>query len=71
MQTLPLILLAIIFPPLAIAIKGGRKPRLLPFFINLALYLFAMAFAIAGHPLSKPCILLAIAHAIWIVCAAD
>ena len=71
MTTLLLILLAFIFPPLAIAIKGGHKPKLLPFFINLSFVLFAGASAIAGFPLTLLFILIAIAHAIWVVCTAD
>lgn len=66
-----LIILAIIFPPLAVAIKAGLKPKLLPFFINLILYLVAAAFAIVGHPLSALFIILAIAHAIRVICTSD
>jgi len=71
MTTLLLIILSIFFPPLAVAIKGGRKPKLLPFFINLCFVLFAGASAIAGYPFTLLFILIAIAHAIWVVCTAD
>lgn len=71
MTTILLIILSIFFPPLAIAIKGGRKPKLLPFFINLSFVLFAGASAIAGFPFTLLFILIAIAHAIWVICATE
>ena len=71
MTTLLLIILAIFLPPLAVAIKGDSRPMLLSFIINLSFYLFAMVFAVAGHPLSALFILLSIAHAIWVICTTE
>jgi len=63
--TLLLIIIAIFLPPLAVAIKDGVR---LQFCVNLALYIFIIALAIAGNPLFG---IIPLAHAIWVVCTAD
>jgi uncharacterized membrane protein YqaE (UPF0057 family) len=65
MTTLLLILLAFILPPLAVAIKDGVR---LNFCVNLILYIFVIALAIAGNPLFG---IIPLAHAIWVICTTE
>ncbi len=65
MTTILLIILAFVLPPLAVAIKDGVR---LQFYVNLVLYIFVIALAIAGNPLFG---IIPLAHAIWVICTTE